>query len=141
MSDRQNKTFKESMNEVFVETREQAKGLSPADVAEGVTSWTVHHCVAAVVVIAVHKLAPATTKKEKIQLYIASRAMSGLVADHAAKRMSKKAYKAVEFIQGLVDRNKTWGEAVDEVVNDISNKATDNLPNEEVKSTQEESAQ
>lgn len=98
----------------FEELKSGLKELTPADIAEGATSLVVHHCVAAVVVAIAHNLMPTTTKKEKIQLYVASRAVSGMVADKAAKRMAKKAYKTVAFVTELVNKYKTWETATNE---------------------------
>lgn len=94
--------MEQKIEEKFEDVLNRVKDYDALDLAVPVANFAVHHCVAAVVVTIAHNLMPTTTRKEKIQLYIAARAVSGLVADKAAERISCKVKKGTEFAREII---------------------------------------
>lgn len=93
-----------SVEEEFKETLEKIKQTSHIAKAQYIAEMVTHHCVSTVAVLIVHNLVPKDTlsRNKRAQLYIATWAMSGQIADTASEWAANNIGNKLKFVERLV---------------------------------------
>lgn len=90
------------MDEQIEEKIEEIKKFDKFAIVKGITKMVVRHSVSSVVVAVVHNLCPATSKRQKLELYIGAYAMGAVASDKAVDWAGHRVDEYVDTMKKLV---------------------------------------